>query len=162
MEESKATTASYIARIQVLENDKPNKIYFSAYNDEGGHVTGHLKFPKVVTNLGSGFDASIGVFTAPIKGVYTFSFSGQQSGTPGSSGSHFIDIHVRKNGETIFKIYDDSNTDGEKQQNQNINSIFSLELNENDTIQLNLSPEDKLYASGNARLIFMGQLVVAT
>merc|ERR1712062_314044 len=38
-------------RVQVLENDKPNKIYFSAYNDEGGDVTGQLKFPKVVTNL---------------------------------------------------------------------------------------------------------------
>ena len=99
------TTATNSARIQVLENDKAKKVLFSAYNNEGGAVTGHLKFPKVVTNLGSGFDASTGVFTAPIKGVYTFSFSGQQSANPASSRSSYIDIYVKKNGTTIFKIF---------------------------------------------------------
>ena len=71
LESIEDTTASNSARIQVLENDKPNKIYFSAYNDEGGEVTGQLKFPKVVTNLGSAFDGSRGVFKTPVKGVYT-------------------------------------------------------------------------------------------
>ena len=155
------TTASNIGRIQVLENDKPNKIYFSAYNNEGGDVTGQLKFPKVVTNLGSGFDASNGVFTAPVKGVYTFSFSGQQSWRS-EGGESAIDLYVTKNDATVFGIYDDRNSADEKQKYQNINSIFSLDLIENDRVKLVVNSNDKLYASGSMRLIFMGQLVVAT
>ena len=95
------TTATNSARIHVLENDKANKIYFSAYDDQGGDVTGQLKFPKVVTNLGSAFDASSGVFTAPVKGVYTFSFSGQQSSRT-EGGEYAIDVYVKKNGVTRF------------------------------------------------------------
>merc|ERR1712004_502442 len=59
---------------ETLEKNKQDQIYFSAYADEGGVVTGELKFPKIVTNLGGAFDGSSGVFTAPVKGVYTFSF----------------------------------------------------------------------------------------
>merc|ERR1712062_513683 len=62
---------------ETLQKDKPNQVYFSAYADEGGEVVGHLKFPKIVINLGDAFDGSSGNFTAPVKGVYTFSFSGQ-------------------------------------------------------------------------------------
>ena len=149
------------ARIQVLENDKPMKIYFSAYNDAGGEVTGELKFPKVVTNLGSAFDGPRGVFKAPVKGVFTFTFSGQQPSSIGGSGSNHIDVFVKRNGTTVFVIRDDTNSDG-KHMHQNINSIFSLELDENDTVQLVVSSEDKLYAKDWARLIFIGQLVVAT
>ena len=118
-------------------------------------------FPKVVTNLGSAFDASSGVFTAPVKGVYTFSFSGQQSSRT-EGGEYAIDVYVKKNGVTVFEICDDLNSVGGKQRFQNINSIFSLDLIENDKVKLVVDSRDKLYASPNMRLIFMGQLVVAT
>ena len=149
---------------ETLQKDKPNQVYFSAYADEGGEVVGHLKFPKIVINLGDAFDGSSGTFTAPVKGVYTFSFSGQQShDATTATGDTVIELYVRKNGDTVFLIIDDRNTDGEKQRYQNINSIFSLELNENDTVHLELAnADDKLYASGVYRLIFMGHLVVAT
>ena len=146
---------------ETLEKNKQNQIYFSAYDNEGGSVTGDLKFPKIVTNLGGAFDGSSGVFTAPVNGVYTFTFSGQQSSV-GVSGNSAIELHVRKNGATVFAILDDRNTSEEYQRYQNINSIFSLELNQNDKVNLNLNPYDKLYASNSFRLIFMGQLVVAT
>merc|ERR1712062_639147 len=153
-------------RLDTIEEtlqDKPNQVYFSAYADEGGEVVGHLKFPKIIINLGDAFDGSSGTFTAPVKGVYTFSFSGQQSGAAATAtGDTVIELRVQKNGAVVFRIIDDRNTDGEKQKHQNINSIFSLELNENDTVNLELNSDDKLYASGSYRLIFMGHLVVAT
>merc|ERR1712062_121445 len=148
---------------ETLQKDKPNQVYFSAYADEGGEVVGHLKFPKIVINLGDAFDGSSGTFTAPVKGVYTFSFSGQQSAdATTATGDTVIELRVQKNGVLVFIITDDRNNDGEKQKQQNINSIFSLELNENDTVNLYSNSDDKLYASGGFRLIFMGHLVVAT
>ena len=141
---------------ETLQKDKQNRVYFSAYDNQGGDVTGQLKFPKIVTNLGSAFDGSSGTFTAPVKGVYTFSFSGQQSAVA-SSTQNAIDLYVQKNGDAVF----DRNSLSVKQHWQNINSIFSLDLNEKDTVNLYLRSSDKLYAGGYMRLIFLGQLVVA-
>merc|ERR1712029_762797 len=163
LEETEVSNSDRFDSIEeTLQKDKQNRVYFSAYADEGGDVYGQLKFPKILTNLGSAFDGSSGTFTAPVKGVYTFSFSGQQSVHAASSSNPAIDLNVRKNGVTVFGIYDDRNSPGESQHYQNINSIFSLDLNENDTVILYLDSSDKLIAAGWMRLIFMGQLVVAT
>jgi len=145
--------------VDELEDEKAKKVYFSAYLDEGWYVWGKLTFPKVMVNIGDAFDGPRGTFKAPIKGVYTFSFSGQQ-GISMESGSS-IDLLVKRNGQTVFKILDDANTSGQDQLMQNINSIFSLELDENDTVSLELLTGDKLYATRNARLTFMGQLITA-
>jgi len=145
-----------------LKEEKAKKVYFSAYLDKGGpgrHVEGKLNFPKVMVNIGDAFDGPRGTFKAPIKGVYTFSFSGQQ-GISMESGKS-IDLLVKRNGQTVFKILDDANTSGQDQLMQNINSIFSLELDENDTVSLELLTGDRLYATRNARLTFMGQLITA-
>ena len=137
-------------------------MYFSAYADEGGELVGHLKFPKIVINLGDAFDGFSGTFTAPVKGVYTFSFSGQQSRIAAAADDVVLNLYVRKNGVPVLVISDDRNSDENNETRQNINSIFSLELDENDTVYLELpNYDDKLYASGVYRLIFMGQLVVA-
>ena len=163
IEDNKVGIVETRQRLETLEKDKQNQVYFSAYDNEGGEVTGKLKFPKVVTNLGGAFDGSSGTFTAPVKGVYTFSFSGQQPKTAAKSSlvDFMIELNVIKNGVTVFIITDDRNSD-QSETYQNINSIFSLELDENDTVYLELpNYDDKLYASGVYRLIFMGQLVVA-
>ena len=164
IEDNKVGIVETRQRLETLEKDKQNQVYFSAYDNEGGEVTGKLKFPKVVTNLGGAFDGSSGTFTAPVKGVYTFSFSGQQPKTAAKSSlvDFMIELNVIKNGVTVFIITDDRNSD-QSETYQNINSIFSLELDENDTVYLELpNYDDELYASGVYRLIFMGQLVVAT
>merc|ERR1712012_532677 len=159
LEDNKASLETNNQRIQILEDEKAKKVYFSAYLDEGWDVEGKLNFPKVMVNIGDAFDGPRGTFKAPIKGVYTFSFSGQQGDSMESGSS--IDLLVKRNGQTVFKILDDANTSGQDQLMQNINSIFSLELDENDTVSLELLTGDKLYATRNARLTFMGQLITA-
>ena len=154
-------TESSKGRIQALEDDKWNKIYFSAYNDGAGEVTGLLKFPKIVVNLGNAFDGANGVFTAPVKGVYTFSFSGQQ-GTRVEGGDTEVEVYVKRNGEAEFAIMDDENSSGYSQRNQNINSIFTLELDENDEITLAVDGSDYMFTDTLRRLIFTGHLIVET
>merc|ERR1712115_169225 len=94
LEETEVSNSDRFDSIEeTLQKDKQNRVYFSAYADEGGDVYGQLKFPKILTNLGSAFDGSSGTFTAPVKGVYTFSFSGQQSSVVSSSSA--IDLYVK-------------------------------------------------------------------
>ena len=159
VEDNKASLETNNQRIQTLEDEKANKVYFSAYLDEGGYVEGKLNFPKVMVNIGDAFDGPRGTFQAPIKGVYTFCFSGQQGNSAESGGN--IAVSVKRNGQPVFNIMDDANTPGQDQYLQNINSIFSLELDENDTVSLELNANDELYASGPYRLTFMGQLITA-
>ena len=141
------------------KDGEAKKVYFSAYLDKKGYVEDKLKFPKVLVNIGEAFDGPTGVFKAPFKGVYSFSFSGQQ-GTSVESGS-YIEVFVKRNGQEEFRIRDDANTSGQDQIWQNINSSFSLELEENDTVYLELNANDKLFANGSERLTFMGQLINA-
>merc|ERR1712062_638313 len=76
LEETEVSNSDRFDSIEeTLQKDKQNRVYFSAYDDAGGDVTGQLKFPNILTNLGGAFDGSRGTFTAPVKGVYTFSFS---------------------------------------------------------------------------------------
>jgi len=145
--------------VDELEDEKAKKVYFSAYLDEGGYVEGKLTFPKVTVNIGDAFDGPRGAFKAPIKGVYTFSFSGQQGNSVESRIA--INLIVKRNGRQVFNIVDDANTSGQDQNWQNINSIFSLELDENDTVSLELSNGDTLFANRYYRLTFMGQLITA-
>jgi len=112
-----------------------------------------------MVNIGDAFDGPRGAFKAPIKGVYTFSFSGQQGNSVESRIA--INLIVKRNGRQVFNIVDDANTSGQDQNWQNINSIFSLELDENDTVSLELSNGDTLFANRYYRLTFMGQLVTA-
>ncbi|XP_077388409.1 complement C1q tumor necrosis factor-related protein 3-like [Festucalex cinctus] len=63
-----------------------------------------LVFKKVITNLGNGYDANTGIFTAPVKGLYFILFNGNV----GNSGA--LNVAVIKNGVNMFAIYDTQGT----------------------------------------------------
>ena len=56
--------------------------------------SGTLVFPKVITNVGNGYNPSDGVFTAPRAGVYVFFVNVQ------SYGSQSIYVDIVLNGAT--------------------------------------------------------------
>ncbi|XP_077443208.1 complement C1q tumor necrosis factor-related protein 3-like [Stigmatopora argus] len=65
-----------------------------------------LIFQKVITNVGNGYDANTGIFTAPVKGLYFILLNGNV----GASGS--LNAAVIKNGENMFALYDTRGTFG--------------------------------------------------
>merc|ERR1712012_955632 len=61
-------------RVQLLE--KGSEYYFSAYSTNGYvYANNPVNFHKYHVNSGDMFDLSSSTFTAPLKGVYEFSFS---------------------------------------------------------------------------------------
>ena len=69
--------------------------------------SGTLVFPKVITNVGNGYNPSDGVFTAPRSGVYVFFVSVQ------SNGSQSIYVDIVLNGATKVRTmaYDAGDND---------------------------------------------------
>ena len=148
-------------KVETMKSDMIGQVYFSAYDDESGSAFEQLKFPTVVLNRGEAFDGDSGVFTAPYRGTYSFSFSGQQGDHSENENNNMV-VYVKKNGVTVFNIYDDENTNNEFQRFQNIHYQFELLLEENDKITLETEANnDILYASGTARLTFSGHLLFA-
>ena len=57
------------------------------------------KFDKVWTNIGNGYDASSGVFTAPRGGVYQFSCSAM------TLSGKTLHLHLMKNDQRTVSLY---------------------------------------------------------
>ena len=146
--------------IEKLKTEK-QRFYFSVYRDSGGDASGKLMFPKVVLNMDEVFNVESGTFKAPVKGVYTFTISGQQgSRTSAPSIYNDIDLKVLKNNEEVFNIMDDHNSNDENQNWQNLSYKFELLLEQNDEIYLSLLEGDYLNAGDqNCSITFSGELI---
>ena len=61
---------------QALEKTVNTRVIFSAVRKYRNVYPGDdITFDETVTNIGSGMDPESGVFTAPVSGIYSFSFS---------------------------------------------------------------------------------------
>ncbi|KAF7198799.1 complement C1q subcomponent subunit B-like [Nothobranchius furzeri] len=104
------------ARVDKLEQDNDvlakSRVAFSAglSSNMEWETTGPfdvdtvLKFQRVVTNIGNGYDPETGIFTAPVKGLYFVHLTGMA----GSSGE--LNAGVKKDTENMFSIYQKSGT----------------------------------------------------
>ena len=117
-----------------------------------------MTFQEFHVNNGNTFDLSTGTFTAPVSGVYEFTFSGNTD--PKTKCS----IEVHKNGDKVLSFYDTGGHYGEKSSQDifaNFGSSWIVSLNIEDTIKLKVNG-GKLYSSSYYNRILTGKLLEIT
>ncbi|KAI4887646.1 hypothetical protein NFI96_020500 [Prochilodus magdalenae] len=81
-----------------------------------------LIFDKVLTNIGGAYDGTTGVFTAPVKGVYYFRYSGN------AFASHDMGLSIFKGGSRFVSSYEYNS--GEKNDNASNGAVMQLDAGE--------------------------------
>merc|ERR1712200_143800 len=103
-------------------NDKNLGVFFDAYRskayDGGGEE--NLTFNGTYCNVGGGFDADTGIFTAPMGGTYMFMFH------IATHDNKKALLSIRKNGEEIASIFDQNHKDHHKNSMAGQNIIINV------------------------------------
>merc|ERR1739848_438719 len=97
-------------------------VYFDAYRskayDGGGEE--NLTFNGTYCNVGGGFDADTGIFTAPCGGTYMFQFH------IATHDNKKALLSIRKSGEEIASIFDQNHKDNHKNSMAGQNIIMDV------------------------------------
>nr|XP_020442444.1 complement C1q-like protein 4 [Monopterus albus] len=85
------------------------RVVFSASADGGGRIGPFktdttLVYNKVITNIGSAYNQHTGIFTAPVRGVYYFSFFYH------AGGEYIVFLSLMKNNELVGTTSDHSSS----------------------------------------------------
>jgi hypothetical protein len=128
-----------------------NPIAFSARRDAGSITSGPttVVWNTVISNIGSAYNAGTGIFTAPIAGVYFFSFFGMNN----ASGT--FELRLQKNNVDVG-----INPYGTSSSYVGNHGSVTLQLAASDQIKVINTAGTTLYASGpNAHNGFSGFLI---
>ncbi|XP_053716045.1 cerebellin 11 [Synchiropus splendidus] len=108
-----------------------------------------LIFKRVLTNTGEGYDVDTGVFTAPVEGLYYFSFSTYGYNT------HLVGAILMKNNERQTSTYESASMDGS---DSSTNSAV-LHLAAGDRVYVELWDNARVFDNLNAHTTFAGFLI---
>ncbi|XP_027886400.1 complement C1q-like protein 2 [Xiphophorus couchianus] len=106
-----------------------------------------LEFKKVITNIGNAYNPETGIFTAPVKGLYYFRFTG----IVGETGK--LNAGLKKNGENIVAIYHKAGRQA------SASNGVALELEEGNQVYVQLFENELTIADQNRLSTFSGFLV---
>ncbi len=122
----------------------PGGVYFAGINNNVGYMQDTvLTYTTTLINIGNGFNAETGEFSAPIAGSYEFSLT-----LHGNSA----ELYVRVNGQNTFNLL---NTQGPWDYDAR---IFHLKLQEGDKVSVNLH-SGQIYTNSMKIMTFIGRLV---
>uniref|UniRef100_A0A8D2ZK70 C1q domain-containing protein n=1 Tax=Scophthalmus maximus TaxID=52904 RepID=A0A8D2ZK70_SCOMX len=130
------------------------KVAFSAGLTDSGPVgpfdeESTLIFSKTFSNVGGAYDPTTGVFTAPVGGVYFFSFSA----TDYLKG--YMGLYLYRNNQPIIFTLDLNDHGGYT----STCSGVALQLEEGDCIRLSLPASYRLYDDSRNFSVFSGFLL---
>ncbi|XP_041635213.1 complement C1q-like protein 4 [Cheilinus undulatus] len=139
-----------------LERQAENaKVIFSAATGGGGSRIGPFReasilvYRTVFANIGGAYNETSGVFTAPVTGVYYFSFSYH------AGGAHGTRLALLKNSRTIV-MSGDQQSRGDRTDNGG-NTVF-LQLQQGDQVHMQMAAETQVWGS-DYHTTFSGFLV---
>ncbi|XP_034412830.1 cerebellin 11 [Cyclopterus lumpus] len=108
-----------------------------------------LIYKRVFSNTGDGYDQSTGVFTAPVCGLYFFSFSTYGYNT------HVTGAILMKNGARQVSTYDGLAADG----SDGAGNAVALQLVAGDAVHMELWDGGRVFDNLNGHTTFSGFLV---
>ncbi|XP_039465910.1 complement C1q-like protein 3 isoform X1 [Oreochromis aureus] len=124
----------YESRILQLEQKERNTVIFSA-GIEGSSPLGPFNTDQTIIISGNAYNKLTGIFTAPVSGVYFFTYFCHSGG--GSTTS----LHLYKNNEVILEIHDHQSADTA---DNGGNAVF-LQLQQGDTVYVRLKANSHVY-----------------
>ncbi|XP_014869577.1 PREDICTED: cerebellin-4-like isoform X1 [Poecilia mexicana] len=140
--------------VEVMKSQvQGNKVAFGAsisIGDNIGPFNTHttLVYKKVYVNTGS-FNVGTGIFTAPVKGVYYFSFSGH------NISSKPMGLQLMKNGQQMVTVY--NHVAGRR--HETATNGMTLQLEVGDQVYMRLFQNTWVFDNENDHSTFIGHLL---
>ena len=126
---------------------------FSASRRAGNVSTGYtIIFDHVEVNQQNGYNSTNGVFTAPVSGLYLFSFYGMTEDTGNAFG-----IRAYKNGDTYERFWPYTHHSGASA-HKHVSGTQIVPMNTGDTFKFNVQT-GTLYGGSNGHNSFVGYLI---
>ncbi|XP_076147378.1 cerebellin-4-like [Alosa pseudoharengus] len=113
----------------------------------GNDIT--LVYKVVFANVGNAYSPTTGIFTAPVKGVYYFSFSGHNVSSRG------MGLRLFKNDKQTVTVY--NHPAGSRF--ETATNGMNLELEKGDQVCMKLRANSWIYDNANDHSTFIGQLL---
>ncbi|KAM3590356.1 uncharacterized protein V6R79_008172 [Siganus canaliculatus] len=130
------------------------KVAFTAVADYGGkygpfETDKRIVFKAVITNSGGAYDSTSGIFTAPVPGVYYFSFSYRSEKIDKSAIIRKAGLTLKKGtSETIVRSFDDGRNQAGFTDNAGNGAV--LQLNQGNEVYVVLPAKHQVWADNSA------------
>uniref|UniRef100_A0A087XLV4 Cerebellin 7 n=1 Tax=Poecilia formosa TaxID=48698 RepID=A0A087XLV4_POEFO len=140
--------------MEVLKSQvQGNKVAFGASISAGGNLGPFnteitLVYKRVYMNTGS-FNPATGIFTAPVRGVYYFSFSGH------NISSKSMGLRLMRNGEQMVTVY--NHAAGNR--HETATNGMTLQLEVGDQVYMRLRENTWIFDNSNDHSTFIGHLL---
>ncbi|RVE60267.1 hypothetical protein OJAV_G00179370 [Oryzias javanicus] len=131
-------------QIAELKSKARTPVVFSATTAESGDIgpfntNTNVLYKKAITNVGGAYNPSTGIFTAPVSGIYYFSFFCH------SGGNLVVNLQLMKNEEFIIGIYDHQTA--QDVADNAANAAF-LQLQQGDRVSVRLTANAHVWGHG--------------
>ncbi|XP_063070717.1 caprin-2-like [Engraulis encrasicolus] len=154
--EQKADPTQAEAKLNMLDVLENPKVAFSVgLLESHGEIHADLDdmdlvYSKIFTNIGEAYDEMTGFFTAPVKGVYYFRFTGTYY-----ANRYGIGLMMYKNEEKVMYLYD-YKTDGRFAY---LSSGLPMQLEAGDKVHMRLQGASRIYDDEDNHSTFSGFLI---